>query len=107
METCHSVGISFQLIDDLTELIDEKPGHHEMTVNPWLSCPETCQVHLINHLERIKNTLAERQLKNTEIVLNSYFKKMKNLILTNNEMIQNHIVKKVSEFNLSPLMTVL
>lgn len=103
----HSVGISFQLIDDLTELVDEDPGQHEMAVNPWLSSPETCSEHLIKHLQLIKNTLDQKQLNHTETVLNGYFDKMKHLIVTNHEMIQKHIVKKVSDFDLSPLMAVL
>jgi len=103
----YAVGISFQLIDDLTELTEENPGEHELAVNPWLTSPEKCQDTLVNQLKIINEILEVQELTLTKTVLDAYFEKMKGIISNNAEMILNHVNKSGINSDLSPLMAVL
>ncbi len=103
----YAAGISFQLIDDLSELSQADPGEHELAINPWLSMPDKCQETLVAQIEIINKTLEMENLTNTKVVLDAYFDKMKGVILNNSEMILKHINEKKDPCDLSPLMAVL
>ncbi|TNF02498.1 MAG: polyprenyl synthetase family protein [Deltaproteobacteria bacterium] len=103
----HAIGISFQLIDDLSELSEVNPGEHELAVNPWLTMPDQCQAKLVQEINLINKVLEEEGLRNTKTVLDAYFDKMRNVILEYSEMILKHINESGKSSDLSPLMAVL
>jgi geranylgeranyl pyrophosphate synthase len=76
-----SLGVLFQLLDDLTELPEIKNQEHEKEINPWIShYDETAKetIHLLNTVR--KNTKGYPQ---TESVIQSYFEKIKLFLLAN------------------------
>lgn len=70
-----SLGIFFQLVDDLLELTEDV-GEHEKKVNPWPKWTEVMSTELVNNGEYVINTLKEYKLKKTEKVILSYVKKV-------------------------------
>lgn len=87
----HSIGIIFQLLDDLTELVDEKLSAHEQAVNPWInSFAPKCYSSLIKELENITNVFSEIEMSSTKKVLSMYLNKIEKMIVTDRETIQSH-----------------
>jgi geranylgeranyl pyrophosphate synthase len=87
----HSIGIIFQLLDDLTELVDIKLSAHEQSVNPWInSFAPKCYDTLIKELENISKILTLKPMPETNKVLSNYLKKIESMIVTDRETIQSH-----------------
>lgn len=99
----HSIGIVFQLLDDLTELVDEELSTHEKSVNPWLNTfSKKCFETIISELERIDSTFSSYDLPETKNVLTNYFKKIESLVLSGQENIEKH-----SKMDLLPIISLL
>ena len=90
----HSIGIIFQLLDDLTELVDEELSSHEQSVNPWInSFAPNCYLSLIKELENISEIFIKKEMKSTKEVLSLYLKKIEDIIVTDRQTIQSHTKK--------------
>lgn len=74
-----ALGISFQLLDDLSEGTEELNAH-EKSVNPFINFPEESLKTLAGHLGLIKQTLDKDQHPNLKLALESYFTKMRTVI---------------------------
>lgn len=99
----HCVGIVFQLLDDLTELVDDELTDHEIAVNPWLTAnSEKCFLEIVKDLEKIELIIKKEELIETKKVLSNYFKKIESL-LTNGE----DNIKKHSSIDLVPIISLL
>jgi geranylgeranyl pyrophosphate synthase len=99
----HSIGIVFQILDDLTELVDDELSAHEQSVNPWLSSFSTsCFDTIINELERINTTLETYELVATKDVLANYFSKIEKLVISGKENIKKH-----SRMDILPVISLL
>lgn len=103
----YALGISFQLLDDLSELSFKNPGQHELQVNPWLEKQEECLKVLLGHLSDINRIIKEESLVKTNEVVSIYFKKMKSMIQEGNDQILEHLSRTRSGADLSPLMAIL
>lgn len=94
-----SIGISFQLLDDLSELAEEINGH-EMKINPFLNLDSNILLKLLNeHLENIQSIIKENKLECISLIMKEYFSKMLNLINSGESQIKSHL----KDFNISQL----
>ncbi|PIK15293.1 polyprenyl synthetase family protein [Halobacteriovorax sp. JY17] len=99
----HCVGIVFQLLDDLTELVDEVLTEHELAVNPWLTeNSNKCLLEIISDLEKIDSIIEKEQLIQTKRVLSNYFQKIENLLTEGEGNITKH-----SKVDLVPIISLL
>lgn len=90
-----SIGIVFQLIDDLTELT-EKVGEHEKEINPFLRFNSNTIIEIINkEILLMRNILLKNELKNLEMICEGYLKKMKQRLVNSSEKIKLYL----PEFN--------
>jgi len=96
-----ALGVSFQLLDDLTELT-EKLGDHEKAVNPWLWASIKSTETLINYLEQVKE-LAPTDAELLQEVLAHYF----GTILGKVEAQRDSILAKLNEEQLRPVESLL
>lgn len=96
-----ALGISFQLLDDITELT-EKLGKHELLVNPWPKGPEATAVILIAYLEQVTK-LIPRDGCLLKRVLKHYFQSIYNKLASEREAVESYIPSQ----QLRPIETVL
>ncbi len=66
-----ALGISFQLLDDLTELT-EPLGEHEKKVNPWIWALEESKASLLSNLNQVTN-LVPKEAALLQEILALYF----------------------------------
>lgn len=79
----HSIGVLFQLIDDLSEL-SEEIGQHEVAINPWpLNAPHILDITL-HHLRQINQI---NEYPNLNLILFSYREKMREELQRNKNTI--------------------
>ncbi len=97
-----SVGILFQLLDDLSELAEESLSQHEKDVNPWLKYPTPTYESTVNRLALITKQNENLNLHETKKYLANYFKKMNDIFKANKATIEVH-----SKIDLIPVMTLL
>lgn len=76
------IGVSFQLLDDLTELIDEVTPH-EKQINPFINAFDESVKELGNSHQRLLKLLKLRRLTETEKMLSDYFLKNKSNLTVN------------------------
>ncbi len=96
-----AIGVSFQLLDDLTELTEEL-GDHEQAVNPWLWASIKSTETLVSYLEQVKE-LTPSNAELLQEVLAHYFGTIHKKIETHQESILNHL----SEEQLRPVKSLL
>ncbi len=75
----HAMGLSFQLLDDLSEGT-EKLGDHEKSVNPFINFPAESLRELSSSLVTIKKELERPRHNLLAQTLEGYFAKMKAII---------------------------
>ena len=90
MRMGQSLGLVFQLIDDLSELSESKIGEHEKEINRWVDYPEELFVILKDQLELLNRLCGPHHLE-VKKVLSKYFQKMKAIILDGQQNIKNHL----------------
>lgn len=79
MKLGHALGLSFQLLDDLSEGT-EALGDHEKSVNPFINFPEQSLKELSHTLSIIKNFLDRPGHEILSKTLENYFMKMRSII---------------------------
>ncbi len=99
-----SLGLVFQLIDDLSELADAELGAHEQEINHWMDHSKELSQILQKNLAELQESLEEGH---TELkkVLQGYFKKMKAIIEDGQTNIKNQLGKDQEE--LVPIISLL
>ncbi len=101
-----SLGILFQLLDDLTELSDEEIGLHEFEINPWLNYKEQSLSASMKYMDYIFNFNEKYQTNNLKEVIKKYFEKILNIIT--DQANQNNLNKnKIDEKTLMPIVSAL
>ena len=98
----HNIGVLFQILDDLTELIDEEISAHELAVNPWLRFKEDCFKELTSGLSKVYETLEEYEMKHLNEMLGLYFKKIDSILRPNLKTVESHV-----KMDLVPVMSLL
>ena len=86
------LGITFQLLDDLTELIEKSLGEHEVKINPWLNNFEQTFQLLNTYINETQNQLANHQ--NLNELVSNYLNKIKDILEKNLEQIEVHLKNK-------------
>lgn len=86
-----SIGILFQLIDDLTELAEDF-NDHEKDINPFLrfNQEEVCKV-IEDEFIKMNIILKNQNLPNTQNIINNYMLKMNQTILSGEKNIKKHL----------------
>jgi len=98
------LGINFQLLDDLSELASVELSQHERDVNPWLHHCLECFAETTNSLRYFNLVSSELKLSETNKIIFEYYKKLLEIILDNQKVIENHLEKKIS---LSPIISLI
>ncbi len=93
-----NLGISFQLIDDLTDLADKEISPHEKEINPFLKWEGQSFSFLLKNILSIKETLKKNELKNLFQEIYLYLQAMTTVLEKNQTMILSHSSSK--EFKL-------
>lgn len=97
-----SIGILFQLLDDLSELAEQNLSQHEKDVNPWLKFQSSTNESTLKRLEQITKQNEKLNLIETKKYLAKYFKKMNDVFKANQSTIEGH-----GKIDLIPVMTLL
>ncbi|MDO9181704.1 MAG: polyprenyl synthetase family protein [Bacteriovorax sp.] len=100
------LGINFQLIDDLSELSEEKLSEHELAVNPWLKHTEESYLGTLKSLRDFNELALELELTNTKIIISEYYQKMLSIILSKQDTIESHLSQK-RKIDLIPVILLL
>jgi geranylgeranyl pyrophosphate synthase len=91
MRLGREIGVTFQLIDDLTELTDKNVSDHEKMINPFIiSVKDALNSLRVSH-GRLKKITGSNQLKHLEVMLDDYFKNSQTLLLNGLENIEKNI----------------
>lgn len=91
------IGVSFQLLDDLSELAEEDVSDHEKKINPFIqSLPLSLRELSASH-KRLKNLIKKHNLKHTEEMLNAYFLANKINLLDNYHYLEKNIKNDLGE----------
>lgn len=93
----HALGITFQIIDDLTELSEKDIGEHEKEINPWIHRQEKAMNELLLQLKQIKNLDKNSHLY---AVIKTYLEKMDHKIKSSEEIINTHLSNPLKSFDL-------
>jgi geranylgeranyl pyrophosphate synthase len=95
------LGILFQLIDDLSELVELEINDHEKVVNPWINFTSETYKITLDSIEQFQNLINELKLIQTNKILVDYFTKMTDIIEFKSEEINKHLSSKL---DLTPLI---
>jgi geranylgeranyl pyrophosphate synthase len=87
----YSMGIVFQLLDDLTELVDEKLNEHEIVVSPWFNFTDLTYNELICRMEQIESLRNSYQLNNFSAVLKLYYSKIEAKVEAGRQNVMKHL----------------
>ncbi len=71
----HNLGISFQLLDDLSEIDEGKIGIHEQEINPFFQYPDQAKRALLDTKQRVEKILKKHKMNNLEILVEKYYLK--------------------------------
>lgn len=75
------IGVSFQLLDDLSELLVPEISDHEKKINPFINSSKEALLELSSSHKRLVKILSKHNLKNAESMLKDYFQNnQKNLL---------------------------
>lgn len=96
-----SIGLVFQLLDDLDDLCAGTLSKHELAVNPFLQAPSEVREILAHALK----TLAQYQLPETQKFLRSFLNKSATNLIANHAAWGKHLANEKSEIEklLKPL----
>lgn len=90
------IGVSFQLLDDLSELTEKEVSPHEMTINPFLSSGETALNALrASHL-RLTDCTFKHRLTHVEKMLQEYFLANQENLLKNFSILEKNMKGNLS-----------
>jgi geranylgeranyl pyrophosphate synthase len=105
MRLGREIGVSFQLLDDLSELTDPKVSDHEKQINPFLISPvEALNALRISHL-RLTAILFKHRLDHLSNMLSAYFKNNQKHLLENFSVIEANTNEKFVSSDFKAWMT--
>jgi geranylgeranyl pyrophosphate synthase len=70
----HYLGITFQLLDDYTELESLKQQSHETEINAWLKYPEESEIALKKAMDKIRLVVTRYKLKNLDKLITEFYR---------------------------------
>jgi len=91
------IGVSFQLLDDLSELAEADVSEHEKKINPFIQSLPIALHELEASHRRLVAIIKKHQLKNTEKMLEAYFLSNKENLLGNFNYLEKNINSDLNE----------
>ena len=91
MRLGREIGVSFQLMDDLSELSEEKVSEHEKSINPFITSKVSALNALRKSHEGLTSIVFRHRLDHTERMLQDYFEANKENLVDNFEVIEKNI----------------
>lgn len=98
-------GVTFQLLDDLTELTSAEITEHELSVNPWIYFPEDALKRIHKGLESIRMITEKHEMRAFHLVMKDYFGKIHCMLNDNIDNVARH--QKKTARDLVPMMSLL
>jgi geranylgeranyl pyrophosphate synthase len=86
-----SLGLCFQLIDDLLELADENPNQHEKEINPFYRSGQETWDILKTQISQLKSQLEKMKLSQTKELIFGYIDRSLAKVKENQSLIENQI----------------
>ncbi len=90
------IGVTFQLLDDLTELAEQFVSEHERLINPFVNQRTKAFSELITSHKRLKEITSRHNLNRVEGMLEDYFLVNQGKLLDNFELIEKHCGEEMS-----------
>lgn len=85
------IGVTFQLLDDLSELTEAEISDHEKMINPFLLSPQEALKELrLSHL-RLGALLFEYRLENLEKMLHEFFQNGQQKLIQGKENLEKNV----------------
>lgn len=91
------IGVTFQLLDDLTELTDPEVSEHENLINPFLLSPNLALKRLDHSYHRVQKIIAQKKLTSLGEMLNEYFLNSKKKLEASPHNIHKNLDENVRE----------
>jgi geranylgeranyl diphosphate synthase, type II len=91
------IGVSFQLLDDLSELNTDEISSHEMDINPFINNFNEALKELKLSHTRLKRITSRYQLNNVDMMLRNYFKQNQTNLLKDFPKLKNNINEDLNE----------
>lgn len=85
------IGVSFQLLDDLSELAEDAVSVHEKNINPFITSTSVALVELKKSITRLQKLLSQHKLSHTETMLLDYFRANQKNLLANFSRLEKNI----------------
>lgn len=98
----YSLGLLFQFLDDLTELVDEGISDHEKAINPWLNFQERTSKLVYKHLKNSKETMNSYELVNAKKMITDYLQKTQKKITDQQTNVEKHLGNQETLSSLLP-----
>lgn len=87
------IGVSFQLLDDLSELTEKEVTAHEREINPFLATPDAALAALSSSIHRLNGLVKKHRLTHLEAMLSDYFKKSQDVLVKNQKVLEQNVGK--------------
>lgn len=91
------IGVSFQLLDDLSDLTEKEVSIHEKAINPFISNGERALKELRESHLRLTNITFKHRLTSVEKMLQDYFKANQDNLLSKFAIIEKNVGGNLSE----------
>jgi len=90
MRLGREIGVSFQLLDDLSELTEKEVSPHEKAINPFISNLDEALKELSLSHKRLTQILFKHRLDHTQVMLQNYFKMNQENLLQGFSMLEKN-----------------
>ncbi|HXH76525.1 MAG TPA: polyprenyl synthetase family protein [Bacteriovoracaceae bacterium] len=85
------IGVSFQLLDDLSELAEGFISPHEREINPFITSPSEALNELQNSIYRLGTLIKKYKLVHVEKMLGEYFRKSQENLNNGMSMLESNL----------------
>jgi geranylgeranyl pyrophosphate synthase len=85
------IGVTFQLLDDLNELTDEKLSPHEKDINPFLLNREMAMKAFLRSYLSLEELMEKEKLKNLNEMLKNYFEDNRKKFQASASVLSRHL----------------
>ncbi|MBF0299035.1 MAG: polyprenyl synthetase family protein [Oligoflexia bacterium] len=94
----YSLGISFQLLDDLLDMNFADKNGHEKEINPFVHFPKESILKVEQSLNQLKDIIKKYQLSSFNVVVNEYLNSVKENLIRDKEFFSNLHSNNINQF---------
>lgn len=91
------IGVTFQLLDDLNELSDEKLSPHEKDINPFLLNRQMAMTSFLRSFSTLQTLMKKENLTHLNKMLEDYFEDNRKNLRKSSSTIEKHLSTNLSE----------